>query len=199
MDHAPAPPHSDEAPVFPPVHVIRIAETKIDKILDIAMLDHETIETPHVRFEDEWAIFRGLASKRKTSAPSDSPAPSLGDGKYASIRRLTTIASPPSVVSILSATLLILQLYEINPALTIQVFSQIFLWMASEMFNRIIAQGKKYLCRSKAMQIKMNITALEDWVRRSFLPPAIFTCHFERLQQLLQVRMVDPGHTQQSR
>jgi hypothetical protein len=209
-----------------------MVETKIDKIMDHALLDHETIDSlADVRFDDEWAIFRGLTSKhKKRQVPTVSdvfrqgtspgstpprrtvdrmlPSPSIRDlNRQESWNDLKSSTSstggtqrsmplnamsvedlaPHDIVDILSATLLVLQLYEINPALIVQVFSQVFLWMASEMFNRIIAQGKKYLCRSKAMQIKMNITALEDWVRTSSLPPAIFSCHFERVIQLLQV------------
>ena len=92
---------------------------------------------------------------------------------------------PQRITEILSAVLMILNLYEVNPAVTIQAFSQIFYWIFSELFNRILVR-KKYLCRSKAMQIKMNITVLEDWIRNNGLPIRIVTQHLEPLSQLLQ-------------
>ncbi|ORX40447.1 DIL domain-domain-containing protein [Kockovaella imperatae] len=100
-----------------------------------------------------------------------------------------TAVAPPSkplhVTRVLSAVLMVLQLYDINPIVTVQAFSQIFFWIASELFNRILAR-KKYICRSKAVQIKMNITVLQDWVRANGLPSRIATLHLEPVTQLLQ-------------
>lgn len=92
---------------------------------------------------------------------------------------------PSRVTEILSGILLVLQLYEINPAIIVQAFSQAFLWIAGELFNRILSR-KQYLCRSKAVQITMNITVLNDWVRANGLPAKTSTKHLEPLAQLLQ-------------
>ncbi|WWC95155.1 hypothetical protein V866_002009 [Kwoniella sp. B9012] len=93
--------------------------------------------------------------------------------------------NPSRITDILSGVHLILQLYEVNPAIVVQAFSQIFFWISCELFNRILAQ-KKYLCRTKALQIKMNITALDDWVRANGLPVQTATKHLEPVSQLLQ-------------
>ena len=98
------------------------------------------------------------------------------------------VESPATMIDILSGTLLILELYEINPALIIQIFSQLLCWMAAEMFNGIMLGGKKYLSRSKALQIKMNLELVAEWVKASSLPSSLYTKHFERILQLLQVR-----------
>jgi hypothetical protein len=96
-----------------------------------------------------------------------------------------TSTSPKTVADILSAVLLVLQLYEVNPAIVVQAFSQIFFWISCELFNRILTR-KKYLCRTKAVQIRMNITALDDWVRSNGLPIQTATKHLEPVTQLLQ-------------
>ncbi|WVQ94923.1 hypothetical protein IAU59_002009 [Kwoniella sp. CBS 9459] len=93
--------------------------------------------------------------------------------------------SPARITDILSGVLLILQLYEVNPAIVVQAFSQTFFWISCELFNRILSQ-KKYLCRTKALQIKMNLTALDDWVRANGLPAQTATKHLEPVSQLLQ-------------
>ncbi|WWC64820.1 uncharacterized protein I303_107434 [Kwoniella dejecticola CBS 10117] len=93
--------------------------------------------------------------------------------------------NPSRVTDILSGVLLILQLYEVNPAIVVQAFSQIYFWISCELFNRILSQ-KKYLCRTKALQIKMNITVLDDWVRANGLPAQTATKHLEPVTQLLQ-------------
>lgn len=93
--------------------------------------------------------------------------------------------SPRKVTDVLTNVLVILQLYDVNPAFIVQVFSQTFYWIASELFNRIITR-KKYLCRTKAVQIRMNITVLEEWTRTNGLPPRVASRHLEPVMQLLQ-------------
>jgi hypothetical protein len=93
--------------------------------------------------------------------------------------------SPKSITDVMSGVLVVLQLYEVNPAIVIQAFSQVFFWISCELFNRILTR-KKYLCRSKAVQIRMNVTALDDWVRSNGLPIKIASKHLEPVTQLLQ-------------
>ena len=136
--------------------------------------------------------FRSMLSQPSISDLDDSATMrSVSADSTATISAATAVLSgeneikPQRVTEILSAVLMILNLYEVNPAVTIQAFSQVFYWIFSELFNRILVR-KKYLCRSKAMQIKMNITILEDWIRTKGLPIRIVTQHLEPLTQLLQ-------------
>lgn len=39
-------------------------------------------------------------------------------------------------------------------------------WTACEMFNRIL-QRRKYLCRSRALHIGLNLGVLEEWISGS--------------------------------
>ncbi|ORY31607.1 hypothetical protein BCR39DRAFT_86241 [Naematelia encephala] len=208
------------------VFVIRVAEQRIDVILDTALLDYEPLEDFNdVRFEGEWSLFRSFGTGRRKremlpkasmifsngnspGGPGDSPlksamrSQSIQDLRASAFPRSTSIdsiasstihgqsatgdeANPTSITEILSGVLTILQLYEVNPAITVQAFSQIFFWIACELFNRILTR-KKYLCRSKAVQIRMNITALDDWVRANGLPAKTATKHLEPVLQLLQ-------------
>ncbi|KIO34738.1 hypothetical protein M407DRAFT_3358 [Tulasnella calospora MUT 4182] len=91
--------------------------------------------------------------------------------------------SPATVTSILTALHTLLSLYGINPALIVQANSQIFYWTSSELFNRLISR-KRYLCRSRAMQVGMNVGVLEEWVARIGLPRGI-SSHFTPVRQLL--------------
>jgi hypothetical protein len=113
--------------------------------------------------------------------------PSRAGRQAASMFMAENVESPSTMIDILSGTLLVLELYEINPALIIQIFSQLLCWMAAEMFNGIMTGGKKYLSRSKALQIKMNLELIAEWVKASSLPSSLYTKHFERILQLLQV------------
>ena len=188
------------------VFVIRFAERNIDVVLDAAILEHETLdEMTDVRFEDEWSIFRTLAPKRRSVIPKakevfdspDRPTSGLfdtisGASPFRSVRAKTQrptedtgLRAPHDVTDILTGVLLVLQMYEVNPALTVQAFSQVFYWLSNELFNRVLTR-KRNLCRSKAVQIRMNITALEDWVRINGIPTRCASMHLEPVMQLLQ-------------
>lgn len=102
----------------------------------------------------------------------------------ASATDLLNAPSPRTITSLLSSTLQVLQFYEINPAIIIQALSQIFFWVGCELFNRVISR-KRYLCRSRAIQIRMNVSALEDWARSNALPLGIVHAHLSPLSQLI--------------
>lgn len=92
--------------------------------------------------------------------------------------------TPRTITSLLTSTLQILQFYEINPAIIVQALSQIFFWIGCELFNRVLSR-KRYLCRSRAIQIRMNVSALEDWARSNALPLSIVHSQLAPLSQLI--------------
>ncbi|KAK2858408.1 hypothetical protein FQN49_004764 [Arthroderma sp. PD_2] len=142
--------------------VIRDAERRIDKILDTAMLDHETIPGfEDVQFQNEWKLFR---TKSKVK-----PEPMEKRYRPPSPKRRAEIA-PRNVTSLLSSTLFVLDLYDVHSVITTQIIAQLFYWLGSELFNRIMTT-KHYLARTKAMQIRMNVSALEDWARTNSRQP----------------------------
>ncbi|CAO1619962.1 unnamed protein product [Parajaminaea phylloscopi] len=91
---------------------------------------------------------------------------------------------PRTVTSLLTSALHVLQLYEINPAIIVQALSQVFFWVGCELFNRVLS-NRRYLCRSKAMQLKLNVSALEDWARSNALPLGIVRTHLAPVTQLI--------------
>ncbi|KAA1064346.1 hypothetical protein PGTUg99_017613 [Puccinia graminis f. sp. tritici] len=113
---------------------------------------------------------------RTTSAPNSSqPHSSLP----------STLKTTKMITDLLSSVLYLLQAYEIHGSVIVQIFSQIFYWLSCETFNRIISR-RKYLCRSKAMQIKLNVTTIEEWGRANRLPTGVVRKHLEPLNQLLK-------------
>lgn len=142
--------------------VIRDAERRIDKFLDTAMLDHETIPGfEDVHFQNEWKLFR---SKTKVK-----PEPLEKQMRPPSPKRRAEIA-PRNITSILSSTLFVLDLYDVHSVIATQILAQLFYWIGSELFNRIMTT-RRYLARTKAMQIRMNVSALEDWARSNNRQP----------------------------
>ncbi|KAN0100548.1 DIL domain containing protein [Tylopilus felleus] len=87
------------------------------------------------------------------------------------------------LVSFLTALHTLLTLSDINPVLIIQFWSQVMYWTSSEIFNRVLTR-KKYLCRSRAIQVGLNLTVLEEWIDDMGLPRGIVS-HFSPVRDLL--------------
>lgn len=142
--------------------IIRDAERRMDKVLDTAILDHETIPGfEDIAFQNEWKFLR--------SKPKVKPEPADKRFRPPSPKRKAQI-SPRNITSLLSSTLFVLDLYDVHSVVTAQILSQLHYWLGAEIFNRIMA-NKKYLARTKAMQIRMNISTLEDWARTNNRQP----------------------------
>ncbi|KAI5797702.1 DIL domain-containing protein [Geopyxis carbonaria] len=147
--------------------ITRDAERRMDKVLDTAMLEHETIPGfEDVHFQNEWRLFK---SKRK----SPDPGPLEKRFRPPSPKQRAK-PSPRNITSLLSSTLFVLDLYDIHSVITSQLLGQLFYWLGSELFNRIMS-NRKYLARTKAMQIRLNVSTLEDWARTNSRQPE----HFE--------------------
>ncbi|KAJ5634172.1 hypothetical protein N7528_002014 [Penicillium herquei] len=144
------------------VLIIRDAERRMNKVLDEAMLDHETIPgLEDVAFQNEWKLFR----KKKSEAPE----PADKRFRPPSPRRRAQV-SPRNITSLLSSTLFVLDLYDVHSVITTQILSQLLYWLSAEIFNRIMST-RRYLARTKAMQIRMNVSTLEDWARTNNRQP----------------------------
>ncbi len=143
--------------------IIRDAERRMDKVLDAAILDHETIPGfEDVHFQNEWKIFR--------SKPKVKPPEPIGKRYRPPSPKRRAQISPRNVTSLLSSTLFVLELYDIHSVITSQILSQLLYWLGAELFNRIMS-NRKYLARTKAMQIRMNISTLEEWSRSNNRQP----------------------------
>ncbi|KAL2834970.1 hypothetical protein BDW59DRAFT_136905 [Aspergillus cavernicola] len=143
--------------------IIRDAERRMNKVLDAAMLDHETIPgLDDIPFQNEWKLFR---SKNKSKVPE----PAENQFRPPSPRRRAQV-SPRNITSLLSSALFVLDLYDVHSVITTQILSQLNYWLGAEIFNRILST-KRYLARTKAMQIRMNVSTLEDWARTNNRQP----------------------------
>ncbi|KAF6766138.1 DIL domain-containing protein [Ephemerocybe angulata] len=91
--------------------------------------------------------------------------------------------SPYELTSFLTALQTLLVFADINPMFTTQLWSQVFYWSSCEVFNRVITR-KKYLCRSRAVQILANLAVVEEWVDELGIPPGVLS-HFAPVKDLL--------------
>ncbi|KAI9046597.1 hypothetical protein LZ554_009341 [Drepanopeziza brunnea f. sp. 'monogermtubi'] len=142
--------------------IIRDAERRMDKVLDPAILDHETIPGfEDIAFQNEWKIFKRKNHVKEVPVEKRFRPPSP---------KARAKPSPRNVTSLLSSTLFVLDLYDIHSVITAQILAQLLYWLGAELFNRIMSD-RKYLARTKAMQIRMNISSLEDWSRSNNRQP----------------------------
>ncbi|KDE08749.1 hypothetical protein MVLG_01203 [Microbotryum lychnidis-dioicae p1A1 Lamole] len=181
------------------VFILRNAEQRFDKVLDMAILEYEGLPgLEDVDFEDEWRFVKKLTGRKskKAGMVKSSSARNIFGGNDVTISPLRTPnstqappppaeATPATVTAMLSSLLFVLQIYDLPPSIIVQAFSQLFYWIACELFNRLLTQ-KKYLCRSRAMQVRLNASALEEWARTNRLPRRIVSLHFAPLNHLLQ-------------
>jgi hypothetical protein len=145
------------------VLITRDAERRLNKFMEAAMLDHETIPGfDTIEFQGEFSLFK---SKSK---PVDDPGIRPPSPK----RRAQT--SPRNITSLLSSVLFVLDLYDVHSVITAQIMAQLLYWIGSELFNRLI-NNRRYLSRTKSMNIRMNVSQLEDFARANNRQPE----HFE--------------------
>ncbi|KAI1822369.1 hypothetical protein F4861DRAFT_532286 [Xylaria intraflava] len=142
--------------------IVRDAERRMDKVLGPAMLDHETIPgLEDITFQNEWKIF-----KRKKEVKAEPLEKRLRPPSP----KQRAKPAPRNVTSLLSSTLFVLDLYDIHSVITSQIIAQLLFWLGAELFNRVM-KDRKYLARTKAMQIRMNVSVLEDWARTNNRKP----------------------------
>lgn len=161
--------------------MIQDTEKRLGQILEMAMLEYDPITgIEQVNFSDDWQRFfrrksNNTEMQRNSSNMSNISAPD------------TKIISPESITTLLSCTLYVLQSYEVHSTIIIQALAQFFHFMSCELFNHILTK-KKYLCRSKAVQFRMNLAELEEWIRNNRLPSNLLSYLKPTIQlvQLLQ-------------
>lgn len=142
--------------------VIRDAERRMNKILDTALLDYETIPgLSDIDFQDEWKVFKSKTKSQEEPFEKRFRPPSPK-------KRAQT--SPRNITSLLSSTLFVLDLYDVHSVITAQILAQLLYWLGAELFNRVITT-KRYLSRTKAMQVRMNVSNIEDWARSNNRQP----------------------------
>jgi hypothetical protein len=184
-------------------YFITESQKKIDRILEPSMMEYESIhELEQVDFVDDWQRFFRRSSSNHSRRSVDTISSTERRFSIDSISTTATIASnsietaslsssstslysPQSVTKLLTQIQSALQSYHVPPAIVIQATAQFFHYLSCELFNRVLTY-KKYLCRSKALQIRMNLSAMEEWVSVNELPVSLNNA-FEPLIQLLQL------------
>ncbi|KNE61848.1 hypothetical protein AMAG_18780 [Allomyces macrogynus ATCC 38327] len=129
-----------------------------------------------------------------SSVGSNTPAPGLlpPSPHHRKHHRPQAKKTPRTVTTILSSTLYVLQTFHIHPSLVHQAIEQLFFYIGASTFNRLLSRPE-LCCRWKAMQIRMNLSHLEDWVRSNPIPAPsrdTFTKHLQPVISMLQLLQI---------
>lgn len=165
-------------------YIVSDTGKRITQILEPSMLEHDPLSgmMDDVNFADDWQrFFRRTNSKSEDMQRNNS-------SQMSSIQQQQVIVmSPKSITQLLSSTYYVLQSYEVHSTIIIQAIAQFLHFLSCELFNHILSK-RKYLSRSKAIQIRMNLSAIEEWIRNNHLPSTLISYLNPSIQlvQLLQ-------------
>lgn len=166
-------------------HIVNDTGKRITQILEPSMLEHDPIcgMMEEVNFVDDWQrFFRRTNSKSEDMQRTNSSQLSSSQSSSTII-----VMSPKTIIQLFSSTYYVLQSYEVHSTIIIQAIAQFLHLLSCELFNQILSK-RKYLCRSKAIQIRMNLSVIEEWIRNNNLPASLISYLNPSIQlvQLLQ-------------
>ncbi|KAI8144368.1 hypothetical protein BJV82DRAFT_513051 [Fennellomyces sp. T-0311] len=157
-------------------YLVSFCQKRLDKLIEPALLDYEEIgEQIDFVSDSSWQrFFRRSSTSSTTSSNNSRPNSFL----------LTTPNTPPSVItSLLDSVIATVDAYEIHTEIKQQLLMQLLQFTAAQGINRLLS-NKKYLCRSKAIHVRMNVSALEEWIRHTL---GHSVSYFQAMGQLLQL------------
>ena len=178
-------------------YFITESQKSIEKIMEPSLMEYESIhEFEQVEFTDDWQRFFRRSSTNYSRQSTDTVTSNERKLSMDSISSTATSVShkflenqsshsPHAVTHLLTSIQSKLQAFHVPPAIVIQAIAQFFHYLSCELFNRILTY-KKYICRSKALQIRMNLSVVDEWVRSNQLPSSLNHA-FDPLMQLLQL------------
>ncbi|CAH2351461.1 dilute domain-containing protein [[Candida] railenensis] len=132
--------------------------SRLNLLIDECMLDFTSlIDVSNTLYAKDWNLFK---TKKKHPNTYDD----IFNMLYPPNEREMMKPSPLRFVQVLGALDYVLKLHQVDNILKSQTFSQVFYCINCTIFNRIISQSK-YCSRGKAIQIRLNISTVEDWLR----------------------------------
>ncbi|KAI9318527.1 hypothetical protein BX666DRAFT_1855924 [Dichotomocladium elegans] len=155
-------------------HLVSYVERQLERLVEPSMLefceesDCDMLATPVTYADDSsWQqrmmIMRGGSAFRRNSAP--------------------TITPPSTLINAITSTLDILKMYRVHPDILRQLTQCSLAFCSATIFDTILA-NKKYLSRSRAILIRMNVSSLEEWARTQDQQQPLLL--FRPVAQLLQ-------------
>lgn len=147
---------------------------RLSDILDDSLIDYTSI--PNLKekliFQSDWNFFKkegATSNSNKIDKENEQSFQTILDSLYPPDLIEQCKASPMKILQILEAIIYVFKLYNINSIILKNLLSRVFSWMNNTIFDRILLnknkKGKNYLTRSFAIQLRLNLSVIEDWIR----------------------------------
>ncbi|KAH3662530.1 hypothetical protein OGAPHI_005782 [Ogataea philodendri] len=138
-------------------------DAKLEPLLEPCVLDYSSVPDLDTVYKAQWRMFKHKVALKSTydEILEMLYPPSLADQMK---------PSPLKIIQTLGALVYVLELHHVNDILKQQCFSAVFYWFGASVFNRVLA-NKKYSTRVKALQIRLNLSYIQDWLRTNNLIP----------------------------
>ncbi|GMM35665.1 hypothetical protein DASC09_029900 [Saccharomycopsis crataegensis] len=139
-------------------------------LLDDCVIDYSSI--PNLQkgllFQNDWNFFK-RDNSGGVGGGSGNTFQEILDTLYPPNLKQQLQPSPMKFLQVLEAIIYVFKLYNISSILLKNLLSRVLSWIHGSVFNRILAnrnkRGKNYLTRTFAIQLRLNLSVIEDWVR----------------------------------
>lgn len=161
------------------VELILSIHTRLMPLIEPTLLSYTTIEdVKQTMYKRDWNIFKKKRPGKHRNADDKTKGVPFYDDEmlkhlYPPSLKEQMKLSPMKLVQIFGALAYVLELHQIHPLLRQQFLSTAISWFSTTLFNRLMSEKKKkYLSRARAIQIKLNLSSLENWIKNNdLLPP----------------------------
>jgi len=144
------------------VNLIQHLEERLEDVIEPCLMQYNTIPgIENIKFESSFSrLGRRMGFKAQLEKGSSRLPKKTTKLSGARLAQYT----PQTVINILSSILRVLRTYRVHTSVIQQIIQQLLYFINAEIFNRLLTDSD-YCCRSKAMQIRLNISTVEDWIR----------------------------------
>lgn len=133
--------------------------SRLNKLINDCLLNFTSlVDVSNVLYAKDWNLFKNK-NKKHPSTYDD-----IFNMLYPPTQSDLMKPSPIRYIQVLGALDYVLKVHEVDTLFKFQTFSQVFYYINATIFNKII-NNSKYCSRSKAIQLRLNISTLEDWLR----------------------------------
>lgn len=133
--------------------------SRLNRLVDDCLINFTNlVDVSSVLYAKDWNLFKNR-NKMHPSSYDD-----ILNMLYPPSQTELMKPSPIRYVQVLGALDYVFKLHAVDPLLRFQTYSQVFYYIDATIFNRLISTSKN-CSRAKAIQIRLNISALEDWLR----------------------------------
>lgn len=142
-------------------------DAKLEPLLEPCILEYNSVPDIDVIYKNDWKIFKNKSKNVKKTSYEE-----ILDMLYPPSYTEQMKSSPLKVIQTLGALLYVLELYYITDVIKQQCLSAVLYFIGCNIFNKVIST-KKYCSRIKGMEIRLNLSYIQDWLRANNLQPFI--------------------------